>query len=141
MRKAVVIMSWKDDFKKSFDRTYEIVRRKYPDIRFSCYGGRFYWFLITRHFENLYFYLTENSLIYTASSAYITEIKFNDIKKISIKQGWLFKSSFRIRIVADKKYHLQINAIKDFSTKLTGNSADNVKSFMDALRASVSACK
>ena len=89
-------MSWKDDFKKSFDRTYEIVRRKYPDIRFPCYGGRFYWFLITRHFESLYFYLTENSLIYTSSSAYITEIKFSDIKKISIKQGWLFKSSFRI---------------------------------------------
>ena len=36
---------------------------------------------------------------------------------------------------------VQINAIKDFSTKLTGNSADNVKSFMDTLRASVSACK
>ena len=73
MRKAVVIMSWKDDFKKSFDRIDENVRRKYPDIRFPCYGGRFYWFLITRHFESLYFYLTENSLIYTASSAYITE--------------------------------------------------------------------
>ena len=131
----------KGDFKKIFDRIYEIVRRKYPDIRFPCYGGRFYWFLITRHFESLYFYLTENSLIYTASSAYITEIKFKDIKKISIKQGRLFKSSFRIRIVADKKYHLQINAIKDFSTKLTGNSADNVKIFMDTLRASVSACK
>ena len=134
-------MSWKDDFKKGFDRIYEIVRRTYPDIRFPCYGGRFYWFLITCHFENLYFYLTENSLIYTASSAYITEIKFNDIKKISIKQGRLFKSSFRIRIVADKKYHLQINAIKDFSTKRTGNSADNVKAFLDTLRANVRACK
>ncbi len=138
---VVAIMSWKDDFKKSFDRIYEIVRRKYPDIRFPCYGGSFYWFLIKRHFESLHFYLTENSLIYTASGAHITEIKFNDIKKISIKQGWLFKSSFRIRIVADKKYHLQINTIKDFSTKLTGNSADNVKSFMDTLRASISACK
>ena len=141
MRKAVAIMSWKDDFKKGFDRIYEIVRRKYPDIRFPCYGGRFYWFLITRHFESLYFYLTENSLIYTASSAYITEIKFSDIRKISIKQGWLFKSSFRIRIFAEKKYHLQINAIKDFSTKLTGNSADNVKSFIETLRARVSAYK
>ena len=32
-----------------------ILKRKYPDIRFPCYGGRFYWFLITRHFESLYF--------------------------------------------------------------------------------------
>ena len=27
-------MGWKDDFKKGFDRVYEIVKRKYPDIRF-----------------------------------------------------------------------------------------------------------
>ena len=134
-------MSWKDDFKNGFDRIYEIVKRKYPDIRFPCYGVRFYWFLYTRHVEDLYFYLTKNSLIYTASSAHITEIKFKDIKKISIKQGWLFKFSFRIRIVADKKYDLQINVIKDFSTKLTGNSAENVKNFIDTLRVSVKACK
>ena len=130
-------MSWKDDFKNGFDRVYEIVKRKYPDIRFPCYGGRFYWFLWTRRFETLYFYLTQHSLIYTASSAYITEIPFNEIKKISIKQGLLLKSSFRIRIVADKKYHLQINAIKDFSTKLTGNNADNIRGFIDILQASV----
>ena len=134
-------MSWKDDFKNGFDRVYGIVKRKYPDIRFPCYGGRFYWFLITRHFEDLYFYLTENSLIYTASSAYITEIKFEDIKRISIKQGWLLKSSFRIHIVADKKYHLQINEIKGFSTQLTGKNADNVKCFIDTLCASVKMCK
>ena len=134
-------MSWKDDFKNGFDRVYEIVKRKYPDIRFSCYGGRFYWFFITRHFESLYFYLTQDSFIYTESSAYITEIPFNKIKKISIKQGLLFRSSFRICIVADKKYHLQIYTIKDFSTKLTGNSVDNVKNFMDTLRASVENCK
>ena len=134
-------MSWKDDFKNGVDRVYEIVKRKCPDIRFPCYGGRFYWFLYTRHFEDLYFYLTKNSLIYTASSAYITEIKFKDIKKLSIKQGWLFKFSFRIRIVADKKYDLQINVIKDFSTKLTGNSAENVKNLIDTLRASVKTCK
>ena len=44
-------MSWKDDFKNGFDRVYEIVKRKYPDIRFPCYGGRFYWFLWTRRFD------------------------------------------------------------------------------------------
>ena len=133
----VMYMGWKDDFKKSFDQVYESVRRNYTDIQFPCYGGRYHWFLFTRYFENLYFYLTENSLIYTASSAYITEIKFHDVKKISIRQGWLFKSSFHIRIVADKKYHLQINEIKDFSTKLTGNSADNVKNFIDMLRTNI----
>lgn len=127
-------MGWKDDFKKSFDFTYELVRKKYPWIEFPCYGGRFYFFFITRHFEDLYFYLTPNSLIYTASSAYITEIPFNKIQKLSVKQGWLFKSSFHIRFVADKKYHLQINAIKDFSTKLTGKSEENVKNFIDTLR-------
>ena len=133
-------MGWNDDFKKGFDRVYETVRRKYPDARFPCYGGRFYWFLFTRHFETLYLYLTQNSLIYTASSAYVTEIKFNDIKKISIKQGRLIKHSFSIRIVADKKYHLQIYAIKDFSTKLTGSAAENVKRFIDTLEASARVC-
>ena len=59
------------------------------------------------------------------------------IKKISIKQGLLFRSSFHIHIVADKKYHLKINAIKDFSSKLTGSCIDNVKNFVDTLRASV----
>ena len=130
-------MSWKDDFKKGFDRVYEIVKRKCPDIRFPCYGGRFYWFLITRHFEELYFYLTQDALIYTASSAYITEIPFKNIKKLSIRQGIFFKRSFHIRIVADKKYHFIVNDIKNFSTKLTGNGSQNVNSFIDTLRSKV----
>ena len=50
-------MSWKDDFKKSFDLTYELVNGKVWNLKYPCYGGRFYWFLISRHFENLYFYL------------------------------------------------------------------------------------
>ena len=136
-RKVVTIMSWKDDFKKSFDRIYEIVRRKYPDIRFPCYGGRFYWFLITRHFESLYFYLTENSLIYTASSAYITEISFDTIKKLSIKRGVFVKSSIHIRIVADKKYHLLLKDMKWLSTRNTGNNDDNIKGFIQMLQTSV----
>ncbi len=130
-------MSWKDDFKNGFDQAYEIVKRKYPDIRFPCYGGRFYWFLWMRRFKTLYFYLTQHSLIYTASGAYVTEIPFHEIKKISIKRGLIFKSSFSIRIVADKKYYLQINMIKDFNTKLTGSSADNVKNFIDTLQLNV----
>ena len=137
MRKVAVILSWKDDFKKSFDRIYEIVRRKYPDIRFPCYGGRFYWFLITRHFESLYFYLTENSLIYTASSAYITEIPFDTIKKLSIKRGLFIKSSIHIRIVADKKYHLLLKDMKWLSTRITGDNGDNINGFIAALQASV----
>lgn len=130
-------MSWKDDFKKSFDLTYKLVNKKVWNLRFPCYGGRFYWFLLTRRFENLYFYLTPNSLIYTASSAYITEIPFDKIKKISIKQGVIVKSSFHIRIVADKRYHLLIKDMKWLSTKLTGNGEDNVRNFLETLKASV----
>ena len=130
-------MSWKDDFKKSFDLTYKLVNKKVWNLRFPCYGGRFYWFLLTRSFENLYFYLTPNSLIYTASSAYITEIPFDKIKKISIKQGGIVKSSFHIRIVADKRYHLLIKDMKWLSTKLTGNGEDNVRNFLETLKASV----
>lgn len=130
-------MSWKDDFNKGFDFTYKLVKKKYSDIKFPCYGGRFYYFLVSRHFENLYFYLTCNSLIYTASSAYITEIPFKEIQKLSIKQGFFFKSSFHIRIVADRKYHLLIKNIKNFSTNLTGDGPDNVRNFIDTLRTSV----
>ena len=130
-------MSWKDDLKKSFDLTYKLVNKKVWNLRFPCYGGRFYWFLLTRSFENLYFYLTPNSLIYTASIAYITEIPFDKIKKISIKQGVIVKSSFHIRIVADKRYHLLIKDMKWLSTKLTGNGEDNVRNFLETLKASV----
>ena len=130
-------MSWKDDFKKSFDLTYKLVNKKVWNLRFPCYGGRFYWFLLTRSFENLYFYLTPNSLIYTASNAYITEIPFDKIKKISIKQGAIVKSSFHIRIVADKRYHLLIKDMEWLSTKLTGNGEDNVRNFLETLKASV----
>ena len=130
-------MSWKDDFKKGFDRVYEIVKRKYPYISFPCYGGRFYWFLITRHFENLYFCLTQNSLIYTASSAYITEIPFDTIKKLSIKRGLFIKSSIHIRIVADKKYHLLLKDMKWLSTRITGDNGDNINGFIAALQANV----
>ena len=134
-------MSWKDDFKNGFDQVYEIVKRKCPDIRFPCYGGRFYWFLITRRFESLYFYLTDNSLVYTVSSAYITEIPFDTIKKLSIKRGVFVKSSIHIRIVADKKYHLLLKDMKWLSTPKIGNNKDNIKGFIQTLLASIKRCK
>ena len=130
-------MSWKDDFKKSFDFVYTFVKQKYPDIRFPCYGGRFYWILVSRYFEELHFYLTENSLLYTASSAHITEIPFDKIQNVSVKQGKFIKSSFHIRIVADQKYHFIIKKLDYLVTELTGNSADNVKNLIDTLRSSV----
>ena len=130
-------MSWKDDFKKNFDLTYKLVNRKVWNLKYPCYGGRFYWFLISRHFENLYFYLTQNALIYTASSAYITEIPFDTIKKLSIKRGLFVKSSIHIRIVADKKYHFYIHCKEVFSTELTGDASENVKAFIETLRLSV----
>ncbi|MBQ9805314.1 MAG: hypothetical protein IJW49_02230 [Clostridia bacterium] len=130
-------MSWKDDFKKSFDLTYELVNEKVWNLKYPCYGGRFYWLLISRHFENLYFYLTQNGLIYTASSAYITEIPFDTIKKLSIKRGLFVKSSIHIRIVADKKYHLLLKDMKWLSTGMTGNNEDNIRGFIATLQASV----
>ncbi len=130
-------MGWKDDFKKSFDRVYELVRCKYSYVEYPCYGGRFYWFLITRHFESLYFYLTHSSLIYTASSTYITEIPFKEIKKLSIKRGLFVKSSIHIRIVADKKYHLLLKDMKWLSTKMTEKNEDNIRGFIDTLQANV----
>ena len=96
-----------------------------------------FWFLITRHFEEVYFYLTQDALIYTASSAYITEIPFKNIKKLSIRHGIFFKRSFQIRIVADKKYHFIVNDVKDFSTKMTGIGSENVNCFIDVFRSTV----
>ena len=130
-------MSWKDDFKKSFDLTYELVNGKVCNLKYPCYGGRFYWFLISRHFENLYFYLTQNALIYTASSAYITEIPFDTIKKLSIKRGLFVKSSIHIRIVADKKYHLLLKDMKWLSARKTGKNKDNIQGFIQMLQTSV----
>ena len=130
-------MGWKDSFKNTFDVAYQLTKSKKQDIRFPCYGGKFHWFLISYHFDNVYFYLTDDALIYTDSGAYLTEIPFCSIKKLKIKQGWLFKHSYQVYVVADKKYHFQINEIKDFSTELTGKSSENVERFLDMLRIKV----
>ena len=130
-------MSWKDDFKKSFDITYDFVNKKVCNLKYPCYGGRFYCFLVSRYFDSLYFYLTENSLIYTLSGAYITEIPFNTIKKISIQRGLFVKSSIHIRIVADKKYHLLLKDMKWLSARKTGKNKDNIQGFIQMLQTSV----
>ncbi len=126
-------MSWRDGFKHSFDLAYKLTKGKYGDAAFPCYGGRFYWFLASRHFDNFYFYLTKSSFIYTTSGVYFTEIPFEKMKKVTVRRGLFFKSSFHIRIVADKKYHLLIKVMKNFSTQLTGNSTDNVRQFIETL--------
>lgn len=127
-------MSWTDDFKKGIDSVYKSVRKQYPDIEFSCYGGRFYWFLFTRHFKQLHLYTTNNCLLFTSSGAYITEIPFDKIRKLSVKQGLLIKSSYHIRFVADKKYHFLVKNLDRLSTNLTGNCIDNVNGFIDMLK-------
>ena len=129
-------MRWKDDFKQEFDLIYKIVKDEYSDIKYPCYGGRFYWFLVSRYFEELYFYLTQSRLIYT-SGGYISKIPFSKIRKLSVKQGLLVKSSFHVRIVADKKYHFIIKRVNYLSTKLTGDNAYNVKLFIDTLQSNV----
>ena len=130
-------MSYNDTFKKITDKTYELVKRKVPDIRFPCYGVRFYTFALLLYNEYVHFYLTSDSIIYTASSVYLTEIPFAQIKKLSIKQGKFFKRAYDIRLVADKKYHFQISGHKNFSTDLTGDSMENVRNFIETLQAGV----
>ncbi len=132
-----MILSWRDTFKKTFDVTYQLVKDNVSDIKFPCYGGRFCWFFLSRHFDNYYFYLTTNSLIYTLSSAHILEIPFNDITKMKIKRGLLLKNHYHIWLRADKKYHFLICDIKDFNTKLTGASCENVRNFIDTLKMKV----
>ena len=135
--KAVIYVSWKENFMKSFDMTYKLVNAKTRNLKYPCYGGRFSWFLVSRHFENLYFYLTQNSLVYTAGGTYITEIPFDSIKKLSIKRGLFAKSSIHIRIVADKRYHLLLKDMKWLSTRRTGNNEDNIRGFVETLQSNV----
>lgn len=130
-------LSWRDTFRKTFDVTYQMVKNEVSYIRFPCYGGKFYWFLVSRHFDNYYFYLTTNSILYTLSGAHILEIPFNDITKIKIKKGLLLKNHYHIRLRADKKYHFLIYDIKDFNTKLTGASCENVRNFINTLKMNV----
>ena len=96
-------MSWKDNLKNSIDFTYNLTKKKFSDVKFPCYGGRFYWFLISRHKENVYFYLTEKSLLYTSSGVYFVEIPFKNIRKLSVKKSAIIRSMYHIKMVTDKK--------------------------------------
>lgn len=132
----VMILIGQDKFKKTFDFTYELVKRKVPNIRFPCYGGRFKWFLFFRHFWKYYFYLTPDSFVYTLGSR-ILQIPFQDITRIKIKKGLLRKSHYHIWLRADKKYHFLICDMKDFTTELTGISSENVKNFIETIKKNV----
>ena len=48
-------MHWKEKFKKSLDFTYEMVKRKVPDIKYPCYGGEIYKYALLIHQQELYF--------------------------------------------------------------------------------------
>lgn len=130
-------MSRNKHFKESFEFVYELVRRKIPSARFPCYGGRYYYFLLNRHFENLYFYVTDHGIAYTASGGTVEEIPFHLIRGLRIRQGFLFRSAYRVRFSADRYYDLLITDIKGFSTESTGNGAENVKNFLQTLENSV----
>lgn len=126
-----------DRFKKVIDGTYNSVKRKIPDIKYPCYGGRLYRFFISVHDEYLYFYLTEDSLIYTSNGVLINAIPFKDIKKLSVKRGAVIKYRFRIRLATGRKFHFYLYCNEKHSTALTGSASDNVRQFIDTLLASV----
>ncbi len=134
-------MSWKDNLKKGIDYAYKFTKEKYSDIKFPCYGGRYYRSAFLTYSEYIHLYLTETSVLYTASGIYITEIPFKSIRKLSIKKDALAKAMFHIRLVADKKYHLYIYCKEHFSTELTGNAIDNVRNFIEALQLGVNSSK
>ncbi len=70
-------MNWNEQIKHSIDFTFDLVKKQYKDIMFPCYGGRFYRFFLYRYYErSIYFYLTNDALIYTPSGATFTEIPF-----------------------------------------------------------------
>lgn len=128
-------LSWKEEMEKSFDRQYRHAKKQYPDAKFPCFGGMIYWWLLDPSFVEQLFCLTQSSLIYH-NGGEITEIPFKEIRKLSIKRG-LFKSSYHIRITADKRYHFIIKQLDYLSTRLAGNSSDNVMRFIDTLQSKV----
>lgn len=130
-----MFLGWRDNFKKSFDVTYELVRDEVFDISFPCYGGRFLY--SGTSFYTCYLYLNSSSLVYTYSGGYIYKIPLNEIRKIKVKKGFLCKNHYHIRLYADRKYHFLVYDLKNFSTKLTGEGKENVKAFIDTLQINV----
>lgn len=126
-----------DPLRKEIDFAYKSAKIKFPNIRFPCYGGRFYPYFFSLYDEYLHFYLTENSILYTTSGISIFEISFRNIRKISVQKSALVKAMIHIRLIADKKYHFFIYCNEHFSTELTGDAIKNANNFIDALKASV----
>lgn len=130
-----MFLGWRDNFKKSFDVTYELVRDEVFDISFPCYGGRFLY--SGTSFYTCYLYLNSSYLVYTYSGGYIYKIPLNEIKKLKVKKGFWRKNNYHIYFLADRKYHFIVYDLKNFSTKLTGEGKENVKTFIDTLQKSV----
>ena len=131
-----ILRKLNDPVRVEIDFVYKLTKTKYKNIRFSCYGGRFYG-LFSLYDEYLHFYLTDNSILYTASGTRITEIPIERILKISVRKSVLSKSMIHIRLIADKRYHFFIYCNEHFSTDLTGDEIKNANSFIDTLKASV----
>ena len=126
-------LHWRNKFKIHFDVIYELIKHEIPDIRFPCYGGRFWWRFGHRRFDTCYLYLSSSSFVYTYSGGYKYEIPFNEMKKVTVKNGFLLKNHYHIRFRTNKNYHFIIYDIKDLETELTGKSSDNVINFINTL--------
>jgi hypothetical protein len=127
-------MGRKERFKEIFDDAYTDVKEKYPQVRYPCYGIRFFWLAGRRTFEKVYVYLCEGSLLYTVWGDDIVEIPYDDIGKLSIKQGWLIKSFYHIRLHADKRYHFVLKRVPFLSTELTGEGEENIQGLIETLQ-------
>ena len=128
-------MKWREQVKYYIDFTFDLVKNQYEDIMFPCYGGRFYRFLLNRYYErSIYFYLTNDALIYTPSGATFTEIPFHEISNLKV---WQKGNKFHIKFTADKKYHFQLYVNKWLVTEKVGNLKDNTKKFIEELESKV----
>ena len=130
----MIKLSWSDKFKRSFDLTYELVKDEFSDIKYPCYGGRYWWRFVKRRFDICYLFLSQSSFIYTYSGGHKYQIPFNEITNLKVKNGFVFKNHYHIRFRADRNYHFQIYDLKNFATDLTGASSENIRNFIDTLK-------
>ena len=128
-------MNWKEQIKYSIDFTFDLVKKQYKDIIFPCYGGRFYRFFLSRYDERrIYFYLTNDAIIYTPSGATFTEVPFSEISNVRVyKKG----NKFHLKLTADKKYHFQLYTNDWLVTNKVGSLKDNAKKFVEVLESEV----
>ena len=127
----MIVLNWKEQERYSLDFTYDLVIRQYSDIFFRCYGGRFYRFFLSRYYERrIYFYLTQDKILYTPSGATFTEIPFCKITNLKIKQKG---QRYHIKFVADKKYHFQLYTQDWLVTDKLGSMKENAEKFIETL--------